>query len=462
MGEIFRYFLLTVKRSGQSKQNQKKNSNGAKIQMMKKCIFFSFLVLFSIGIIAQENRNSVSFVSYWSLGDYYEFKVTKSSRQWSGDSLTKNENNSYLASFNVIDSTASGYVVKWVYENDMGSTYDFSEEVKASLAKYDSLEVIYKTTELGAFVEVLNWKEIGEMMGNLFDELKVALAKGDETKLKALDKSFKQLKKAYSSRVGVESVLLKELQYMHYPMGYEFKLQDTLRYEDQIPNVFGGSPIKGDTELHVDSVDFEQSFCVLKQHMKLNKDDAHKFMLQYVKKIYGSGKKVKRMLKSAIYAVEDENVFEFYYNPGVPHKIATRRETTMMVGDVNMRREDDVLIELRYQDPSFEQRNCAMFKTGKFLYQDSIQGNSHIERYGSKQIELDEKTGLKLELDVFWLDECTYSLRVAKVLDNPRNISIPPDMVVTSEIIETTAGAYLERVTSNLSKIILEKKMIKL
>jgi hypothetical protein len=409
---------------------------------------------------SQNDSSHVDFVSYWSIGDYYEFTITKVKKRWKNDTIIKNEESSYIASFNVIDSSATSYTIKWVYENDLGNTYNFSEEVLKTLEKYEFTEVIYTTTEVGAFIEVVNWKEISEQVSSMFDDLKIAFAAGDHGKLKQLDKVFSPLKKAYSSKQGIETLLLKELQYIHFPMGLSYQVKDTLKYEELLPNLTGGNPIKGNTLLYVESVDHESSFCTLKQQMELDEDDTKKMLTKLLKKMGMDSKKSKKAFKNAKYKIEDHNEYQFYNNPGIPHKIIANRRSIINFGESDNRGLEQLTVELRYNDPINDSLNCAKFKVGKFIEKDEGRGCTFIERKGSKQIEYNDTSQTKVELDIYWLDECTYSLKFSKILENPLDYKLPENsMILTVEIYDTKEDSYFQRVSSNLSSDIVEEEI---
>lgn len=109
-----------------------------------------------------------------------------------------------------------------------------------------------------------------------------------------------------------------------------------------------------------------------------------------------------------------------------------------------------------------QETDCKKFKNGKFKIVDSEVGNSLIERKGSKQIEYGEGSKLKLEFRVNWLNNCTYTLELKKVLDNPKNIDLPEGMILTIEIIETKENSYIQKSSSNLYDMVLESELIKL
>src|SRR5690606_28168492 len=182
----------------------------------------------------------VAFVSYWSLGDSYDFKVTKINQQWREGQLTKDQKEEYIANFTVIDSTENSYTISWSYENDLGSTYQIPEELLEKFSKYKITEIKYKTSEVGDLVEILNWKEVGETMNALFDDIVEVLGEKDVEKKEALKAAMLPFKQIYSSQQGVEQLVLKELQYFHFPLGVEFDITEPLVYDDEIPNMFGG------------------------------------------------------------------------------------------------------------------------------------------------------------------------------------------------------------------------------
>jgi hypothetical protein len=63
-----------------------------------------------------------------------------------------------------------------------------------------------------------------------------------------------KLKKALSSWY------LKRLQYFHLPFGTEFFVNESIEYETIMPNLLGGKPIRGESKLYIDSVNFETSY----------------------------------------------------------------------------------------------------------------------------------------------------------------------------------------------------------
>jgi hypothetical protein len=317
---------------------------------MRNILLTVVMLIFTTNTFSQVDTTKVAFVSYWSIGDSYNFKVSKIKKQWKEGTLTKDQKEEYIANFKVIDSTETSYTIKWSYENDLGNTYKIPEELLDRFSKYKITEIEYKTSEVGDIIEVLNWKEIGEAMNNMFDDIVDILGEKDKKKKKSLKAAMQPFKEIYSSQQGIEQLVLKELQYFHFPLGVEFDITEPLLYDDELPNMFGGKPIKAKTKLYFENVDFEENFCTVKQEMSLNPEDTRDILTQVFKKMNLDNKGMEKALKSAIFEVNDRNTYEYYYYPGVPHKIETIRETIVDINKEKGKRIEKVIIELIYNE----------------------------------------------------------------------------------------------------------------
>ena len=317
---------------------------------MKKAFGLIVILFISINLFGQIDSTKVAFVSYWSIGDSYDFKVTKMQQRWKEGKLIKDKKQAYIANFTVIDSTENSYTVKWSYNNDLGNTYNIPEKLLKKLSKYKMTEVIYKTSEVGDLIEVLNWKEIGEIMNSMFDDIVDVIGNGDEKKKEVMQKAMQPLKQIYGSKQGVEQIVLKELQYFHFPLGVEFDVTKPLEYDDEFPNMFGGNPIKARAKLFFEKVDFENSFCIIKEEVNLNPDDAKNMLVQMLKRMKLDDKKFKEVFEKAVFTIEDRNTYEYYFNPGIPHKIEAVRETIIDIDKEKGKRIDKTIIELIYDE----------------------------------------------------------------------------------------------------------------
>ena len=308
------------------------------------------LLFLSTHLYGQSDTSKVAFIAYWSIGDSYDFKITKINQQWKADKLTSDNKQEYIAKFTVLDSTDKSYIISWTYKNDLGSTYQIPEKLRNRFAKYEITEIKYKTSEVGDFLEVLNWKEVGEVMSNMIDDLVDVLGEGDKEKREKLKSGMEAVKQVYSSQQGIEQMVLKELHYIHFPMGVEFDITEPVLYDETLPNMFGGEPIKAKTEISFESVDHEEGFCVFKQEMALNPEDTKSLIKEVFSRMKLNDKEMQEALKKAVVEINDHNRYEFYYNPGIPHRIETLRESVIDMNNDKGKRIDKTIIELIYKE----------------------------------------------------------------------------------------------------------------
>ncbi|WP_207432742.1 hypothetical protein [Sabulibacter ruber] len=313
---------------------------------MRKLLLLSIFVLVQLSAFAQSDSSRVPFVAYWGKGDVYKFKVTKLKQQWKNGTLDKNDSSQYIVNFEVIDSTENSYRIKWIYRNNLASTYNLSPALLEKFAKYDLTEIIYKTTETGQFVGIENWQQVADMMKSMFADIIEVTAEGGTISKADLQKRLEPMIAAYNSKEAVEQLVFNELQYLHFPLGADFSASATIEYDDELPNMFGGNPIKAKGKLFFESVDPEESRCMLVQELNLNPEDTRKVVTLVLNKMGLKEKEVKAAMKTAKFSITDLNKYDYFYNPGVPVKIETRRETLLNIQKETARRIDKVMIEL--------------------------------------------------------------------------------------------------------------------
>lgn len=297
---------------------------------------------FSFG---QTDSLTIPFVSYWAKGDSYDFKVTKIKNQWKEGIMTKNDSSSYVVNFEVIDSTDISYRIRWRYKTNL-SSFSIPDELADKFAKYQMTEVIYQTSEVGEFIGIENWQEIASMMKALFSDLIEVLSEEKTSTKEELDKAMRPLIQIYESKEGVEQLVFKELHYFHFPFGLEYTVNEPIEYEELLPNMFGGKPIRGDAKLYFEEVNYEKSYCMMIQEMKLNPADTKELVLTLFKRMGLKEKEMDEALKIAKFDITDYNKYEYYYYPGVPIRIETNRESVIDIDKENVKRIEKTIIEL--------------------------------------------------------------------------------------------------------------------
>ncbi len=301
-------------------------------------------------LLSQEDTNKVAFVGYWNVGDSYSFKVSKIDKSWEDGNLKDERETSYIARFVVIDSTEKSYTIQWSYENTILNRFSFVEDVNHILEKYKDISIVYKTDELGVLQSIVNGKEVSNQMVAMLDEVESFLNSSDNANHRITKTVIPPLKEVYGSQSGIEQLVMKELQYFHYPMGVEFDITETYSYPDKVPSAFGGRPIAATGTIEFNTISREDNFCTFTYKLALDPDDTKEMIKQVFKKMGISGKDAKKLLEKSIIEINDTNEYAYYYYPGIPHKIEALRETQFNLLGNNGKRVDKLVIELIYDD----------------------------------------------------------------------------------------------------------------
>ncbi|MCB0634103.1 MAG: hypothetical protein KDD15_30440, partial [Lewinella sp.] len=193
---------------------------------------------------------------------------------------------------------------------------------------------------------VENWQEISDMMNELFDLLIDHYSEEKNVDKQALENVITPMKAIFASKEGIEGYVLKELQYFHFPLGLEYPANEPVEYEEELPNLLGGGPIRGHSRLYFESVDFDQAYCVLIHEMKLNPDDTRDMVAAFFRSMGQTGDELEKVVNNAVFDITDYNRFEYFFFPGVPLYIKTRRELVMDLDEEHQRRIDVIQIEL--------------------------------------------------------------------------------------------------------------------
>jgi len=117
-----------------------------------------------------------------------------------------------------------------------------------------------------------------------------------------LNKIMKPFMEAYSSKEGIERIMLNELSYFHGPYGAMFKLYDTVAYEEVLPNLLGGTPLKANGIVYFKHVSTDKNNFMMVNELAIDKKDALKMVEEMMNKVFAAqsySSKTEAKLKEA-------------------------------------------------------------------------------------------------------------------------------------------------------------------
>ena len=167
------------------------------------------------------------------------------------------------------------------------------------------VDVIFSTTEMGEFIAIENWEEVRELMNKVSEDMIKAISEEKSKEERELFNTvYKPLFELYQTQQGIELLVYSELQYFLWPFGVMFEVEETLEYDDYLPNMLGGDPIRGKTKMYFESVNFSDEQCVFKQEMKLNPKDTKGILIELFKKMELDDKAISKALKTVITPIQ--------------------------------------------------------------------------------------------------------------------------------------------------------------
>lgn len=96
--------------------------------------------------------------------------------------------------------------------------------------------------------------------------------------------------------------------------------------------------------------------------------------------------------------------------------------------------------------------DCYRFREGKFRIADTQAGVVTIaERKGMYQTESSEALKAVVRFRISWQDNCSYTLKLDKVLRNENKIDFPSDMEIKVRIVETSENTYTQEISSSIT-----------
>jgi hypothetical protein len=96
--------------------------------------------------------------------------------------------------------------------------------------------------------------------------------------------------------------------------------------------------------------------------------------------------------------------------------------------------------------------DCTKFREGKFRIADSRAGVVTIaDRNSMYQTETSEALKAVVRFRISWQDNCSYTLKLDKVIRNENKINFPYNLEIKAKITYTTDGGYTQETTSSLT-----------
>ena len=245
---------------------------------MKIKTIILLLSLITIKLQAQINMadSTVQVVCYWDKGEKQNYSISLEKIKLKNGDTTSKEMTTYDVEVSVIGATKNSYTVQWEYKNfKSNNEEDLITKELSTLSK--GMKVIYKTDELGNFIEVVNWKELRD-----FNQKSIAAIGKKYSNLPELGKILKQMENSFSSKEAIESISIKDIQQFHSFHGGKYKLKEEISDKIKVPNLLTNVPFDADFSLYLDEINETDNNFILRSSQAVDSEQLTEATFQYL------------------------------------------------------------------------------------------------------------------------------------------------------------------------------------
>lgn len=245
---------------------------------MKSIATLLFLFCYTYGC-CQMNLTDSSFtcMANWKKGEEKSFAIQRNKESILSGSTQPPFTFNYEAVVTILDSTAEGYKIKWVFQLP-----ELVKQMNPGLAEampvYDGLQMIFLTTTKGAFVELINWQEVRDAYIKMME---LSLPPNPDAETKAvIEKSIA----LFNSKEMVESTMIPDIQLFYSPYGTMFTQKGTTAPGIAI-TPFSEEPLPCVIAEKINEILPGQDLLRISQHQKMDKGNTDKLSEDFLKKI---------------------------------------------------------------------------------------------------------------------------------------------------------------------------------
>jgi hypothetical protein len=302
-----------------------------------KLTLYIFLTFFSIQLSYSQsfNKDSVSIIAYWEKGEKVLYELEKVRKETRNGQVTKDIKTNFFISFEVIEQTEEGYVLKYKYEKLKDKDETQLEMLENLVGKF---EYEIETSNTGVYLGLRNWEAIKANTEKMIDLAFSQSEMKDEEKKQARA----MIQGMFSSKAQIEAMANKDIAFLFQLYGYSFVTNQTIEYEESLPNVFGGQPFTGNSKITFKWLD--ETYAKMESSLTLDpiktKQAVKEMIMKMVEKAGNTNTEVAKEMEKLTYDIKDEKYQIIDTTTGWLKESKFHRKTIVKQGDTEGTRED--------------------------------------------------------------------------------------------------------------------------
>ena len=251
---------------------------------MKSCKLF--IVFFSLLISNSGNSQNVvtdstaTVVSYWDKGDIMKYSLLQKKEKYQEAKLISGGSSTSTIIITVIDASEKSYTLNWKCSQIKLNDLEVRDTLTLRLLQLvEGIDFRYKTNELGQFQELVNWEEVRNSVYLLIDKL------GQQSGNSGINSALAEMKKIFSSKESIEQIILRDVQLLHNLFGGEYKLNEQITAESELPNFLGGNPFSAVLSVEMTELNRANNRCRIKMNQVVDKEKLTNELNDWMKKL---------------------------------------------------------------------------------------------------------------------------------------------------------------------------------
>lgn len=275
-----------------------------------KRLLLLLAIAFSFVNLAAQNQvtdSTAGVIAYWKKGDKAKFSMSQTEEKYADEKLVSRQRITSEIDILIVVAAEKSYTINWKYSNIKieGAEQSPLEIKLAKLA--EGITARYKTDETGAFLTLINWKEIQTFIYTTIDKI------GTEFKTPEAKKMLKHLKNVYIKKENVEQLVMSDIQLYHTLYGYEYQLKKKIEISDAyLPNALGGNPIPATAIVQMTQLDPAANTCKIQILQKADSAYVAQAISEWIQKIGAT----KGDAKKVGFDINDTNEYEIDLQTG--------------------------------------------------------------------------------------------------------------------------------------------------
>lgn len=304
---------------------------------MKEVLIIILISIISTGLYSQIfYSDTLTTIAYWQKGESYKYQLDKYRLKQKGANITETNSTSYITLY-IEEETDSNYLIRYTIDSlKVIGLFEDSPLMNAFTSQISNkLTYLIETDENGTLKEIKNWKELKTNIIELLSEMELFNSMNQEERKRAKY----AIETMTDSKEKIQSMFTREFAILFANYGYVFDTRDTIVYEQQLPNPYGGPPFPQEGVIYFDNskVDSTNSV-ILHDKSSIDEEEGKKAIIQVLKQITPDFKEIESEMENVEFKVEDSMTQEFDTNSGaITNAIMERKVVSNDLKEKNIR-----------------------------------------------------------------------------------------------------------------------------